>query len=122
MAVRPFPYASLPKLTRRQRQLLTVLRTCWGNAQTEQALAAMRGLLGQHGRELTVQFGIGAGCSADQLALRCAGNAAIGVLIEEAQAARPITCALELSHHAAQQLVDLVLGGDATELATPSLV
>jgi type III secretion system YscQ/HrcQ family protein len=118
MAVRPFPYASLPKLTHRQRLLSTALRTCWGKAQAEQALAAVRGLLG---RELTIRFDIGAGCSARELALRCPGNAAIGVLIERAEAARPITCVLELTHHAAQQLVDVALGGDASGLTTPNI-
>jgi type III secretion system YscQ/HrcQ family protein len=61
------------------------------------------------------------GCSARELALRCAGNAATGVLFERAEAARPITSMLELTHHAAQQLVDLVLGGDASGLATQTL-
>ena len=118
MAVRPFPYASLPKLTRRQRQLSTALRTCWGNAQTEHALAAVRSLLG---REPTIDLGIDASCSAEDLAMRCANNAATFVLIEQPQTARPITCALELTHHAAQQLVDLALGGDARAFATPSI-
>lgn len=119
MAVRPFPYASLPKLTRRQNQLLTVLRTCWGRGNGERALSAVSGLLG---RELTWQLGIGGSISASELRARCATTSAVAVLIERAQLARPITCTVELTHSAAQHLVDLALGGDPTTALTAGLV
>jgi type III secretion protein Q len=119
MAVRPFPYASLPKLTRRQNQLLTALRTTWEHSRSEHALGAVSGLLG---RELTWRLGVGDSCSASELHARCVTSAAVAVLIEQAQIARPITCTVELSHQAAQQLVDLALGGDATTSSSAGLV
>lgn len=119
MAVRPFPYASLPKLTRRQTQLLTVLRTAWDQGKSEHALGAVSSLLG---RELTWQLGNGDACRASELRARCVTSAAVAVLVEQAQIARPITCTVELSHHAAQQLVDLALGGDAATSASAGLV
>jgi type III secretion system YscQ/HrcQ family protein len=119
MAVRPFPYASLPKLTRRQNQLLMALRTSWDQGRSERALAAVSSLLG---RELTWQLGIGDSCSASELQARCTTSAAVAVLIEQARIARPITCTVELSHHAAQQLVDLALGGEATTSSSAGLV
>ena len=117
MAVRPFPYASLPKLSRRQRHLQGALRACWAAGQIEHALTAARGLLG---REITAELGVTDALSKEELAARCATAAGLGVLIEQAEQARPI--ALELTHEAAQQLVDLALGGDASELRAPSLV
>jgi len=119
MAVRPFPYASLPKLTRRQSHLLMALRSFWGHGNGERALGAVSGLLG---RELTWQLGIGDSCSASELRARCATTAALAVLIEQAQLARPITCTVELTHQAAQQLVDLALGGDATGASPQGIV
>jgi type III secretion system YscQ/HrcQ family protein len=119
MAVRPFPYASLPKLTRRQNQLLAVLRTYWVRGEGERALRAASSLLG---RELSWQLGIGDSCSASELRARCAATAGVAVLIEQAQIGRPITCTLELSHQAAQQLVDLSLGGDAESSASAGIV
>jgi flagellar motor switch/type III secretory pathway protein FliN len=119
MAVRPFPYASLPKLTRRQQQLLRALRTCWEVGTAEQALKVASNLLG---RELNVALGIGDSCSADELSARCATTAGVAVVIEQAHIARPLTCTLELSHRAAQQLVDLALGGDADALPATGIV
>ena len=119
MAVRPFPYASLPKLTRRQNQLLAALRTAWGHGKSERALGVVSSLLG---RELTWQLGIGDSCSASELHARCVTSAAVAVLIEQAQIARPITCTVELSHQAAQLLVDLALGGDASSASSARLV
>jgi type III secretion system YscQ/HrcQ family protein len=119
MAVRPFPYASLPKLTRRQNQLLAALRTHWGRAQSERVRSTASGLLG---RELSWELGLGDSCSAEELRARCASTAGVAVLIEQAQIARPITCIVELTHQAAQQLVDLTLGGDAETASCAGLV
>ena len=118
MAVRPFPYASLPKLTRQQSQLLAALRTYWVRGDGERALNAASDLLG---RELSCQLGLGDRCSAAELRARCASTAAIAVSFEQPQLGRPILCALELSHQGAQQLVDLALGGDA-ESASAGIV
>lgn len=119
MAVRPFPYASLPKLTRRQHQLLTALRAHWEPCKGELAKDAARALLG---REIAIQSGIGEACSAAELAARCSGTAGVALLIEQARLARPLTCTFELTHSAAQYIVDLALGGDADALPAPGVV
>jgi type III secretion system YscQ/HrcQ family protein len=118
MAVRPFPYASLPKLTRRQYQLMTALRACWEQGGSERAARALRGLLG---RELRLALGQPHSISAPELAARCAVTAGVAVLVEQALPARPITCWVELAPHTAHQLVDLTLGGDANVQPTPSI-
>lgn len=119
VAVRPFPYASLPKLTRRQQQLLSALRACWEPGHSERAREVAKRVLG---REIALQVGIGESCSARELAARCGAITGVALLIEQAQLARPITCTIELSHEAAQQLVDLALGGDADALPSPGVV
>lgn len=121
MAVRPFPYASLPKLTRRQHQLLTALRRCWEPSHSEQALQAARSLLGQ---PVAFQIGIGESSTVQQLAARCASTAGVAVLIEQqhAELNRPVTCTFELTHTAARHVVDLALGGDADALPGPGIM
>jgi type III secretion system YscQ/HrcQ family protein len=118
MAVRPFPYASLPKLTRRQQQLLNALRACWETGYSERALEAARSVLGS---AISFQVGIGEQCSALELGERCAAIGGVALLIEQTQPARPLVCVIELTHEAAQQLVDLALGGDAVALPSPAI-
>lgn len=109
MRALPYPYASWPKLTRREHRLLAALRSYCNEPQTERALQTARHLLG---RELSLQLGIGEGCGAGQLVARWAATPGLALVLEQSDAARPSVCAVELSYHAAQQLVDLALGGD----------
>lgn len=117
MAVLPYPFARLPKLSRRQCALLAALRTHWDEGQTEQAMQTARSLLG---RELEMRLGRAEGANQAQLAARASTPGTL-LLIEQAHLAQPVCCAVELSHQAAQQVVDLALGGDAMGLGPPHL-
>ena len=83
------------------------------------ALQVARALLG---RDLQVRLGLADTGSAQELSARSNLAPGIAVLLEHAHSARPTPVGVELSQHAAQQLVDRALGGENVEPAPPTLL
>lgn len=119
MPARPFPYDRLPKLSRRQQALLLQLHALFDEASARHALQVARGLLG---RDLEVRLGVADAGTAQELASRSSLRPGVGLLLEHASSARPTPLGVELSHHAAQQMVDRALGGENVEPSPPNLL
>jgi type III secretion system YscQ/HrcQ family protein len=118
MPARPFPYERLPKLSRRQQALLSQLHALFDEENARHALQVARGLLG---RDLQVRLGVADSGSAQELAARSSLSPGVALLLEHAHSARPTPVGVELSHHAAQQVVDRALGGENVEPTAANL-
>ena len=109
MSPRPFPYERLPRLSHRQRALLSNLEQLFDVSRTQSALETARALLG---RDLEVRLGLADAADAHEIGARCNAAPGVALLLEHGSSARPAPCAVELTRQAARHLVDRALGGD----------